>query len=71
MPAFSFLHTLFYGPSRQLACVGCENIALPVGYDQQSDELPGDEEDQNSLYGGNSNADGCVSAKQPGDKNDP
>ena len=68
MPGFNFLLTLLSG---QFACVGCENFALPVGYDQQSDQMLGDEEDQNGLYGGNSNADDYVSDMQPGDEEDP
>lgn len=64
MPGFSFLSAL------RFAWFGCENIALPVGYDQQSDQMPGDEEDQNGLYGGNSNAGDCVSHTQPGDEED-
>jgi hypothetical protein len=71
MPGFSFLLTLLSGRSRQFACDECENIALPVGYDQQSDEMAGDEEDKNGLYGRNSNAGGCVSDMQPGDEDDP
>lgn len=71
MLAFNSLLTLLSGPSWQFARVGCENIALPVGYDQQSDQLPGDEKDQNSLYGGDTNADGSESDMQPGDEDDP
>ena len=55
-------------------------IALPFGFksmmydfynDQQSDQMPGDEEDQNGLHGGNSKAGGCVSDVQPGDEVEP
>ena len=62
------------------ACVRFGKIAPPnrflfgkcyFCYDQQSDEMVGDEEDQNGLYGGNSNADDCVSHMQPGDEEDP
>lgn len=58
-------------PVGYFACVGCGNIALPVGYDQQSDIQSGDEEDENNLYGGNSGADDCVSGQQPGDEKEP
>lgn len=84
MPGFSFLNLNFGAllsgpldlngsgkvPVGYFACVGCRNIALPVGflyrkcdycYDQQSDIQSGDEEDKNGLYGGNSGVGDCVS----------
>jgi hypothetical protein len=62
MPNFSFLSAL------RFALCECEKFELPVGYDQKSDEMLGDEEGHNGLYGGNSNAGGCVSDVLPGDE---
>ena len=92
MPVFSFLKSNFGAllsgplilngsgvPPGYFACVGCGNIALPVGfqsrecyycYDQQSDCLPGDKEDEKGLHGGNSSVGDCVSDEQPGDEDD-
>jgi len=51
-------------PVGYFACVGCGNIALPVGF--QSSNCY----NKNGLYGGNSNEDDCVSDMQQGDEDD-
>ena len=65
-------------PVGYFACVACKKIALPHGfpfmtcyfcYDQQSDWLPGEEQDKNGLYGGNSSV--GLSDEQPGVEEEP
>ena len=71
MPFFnSFLPVPLGGvPLGYFACVVRGFPPSPYDcYDQQSVEMPGEEEDKNGLYGGNSSVGDCVSHMQPGDE---